>query len=82
MKRYFHFIYLTCISILAILILAGCSRGDSETTASTNTPKPSPTSAPTNTPKPSPTNAPTNTPKPGPTSPPANTPNPVQNIIW
>ena len=70
------------IVILAFLILRGCSSGSSETTAPTNTPKPSPTSAPANTSKPSATSVPTNTPKPSATSVPANTPNPIQNIIW
>lgn len=56
--------------ILAFLILRGRSSGSSETTAPTNTPKPTNTSAPTNTPKPSPTNIP------------VNTPDSIQNIIW
>ena len=60
------------ISILAVLIMAGCSSGSTQAPLPTNTPQPIPTSVP-----------PTNTPKPIPTSvPPAITPNSIQNIIW
>ena len=70
--RYHMLSLIVSLSILAALILAGCSSGSTQAPLPTNTPQPIPTSVP-----------PTNTPKPIPTSvPPANTPNSIQNIIW
>ena len=70
--RYLLLSRIACLSILAALILTGCSSGSTQAPLPTNTPQPIPTSVP-----------PTNTPKPIPTSvPPANTPNSIQNIIW
>jgi heat shock protein HslJ len=68
-----HLLSLTVsLSILAALILTGCSSGSTQAPLPTDTPKPIPTSVP-----------PTKTPKPIPTSvPPAITPNSIQNIIW
>jgi heat shock protein HslJ len=78
-----------CLSIMAALILTGCSRNSAttqpvDTVQPTNTVQPSPTKIPpTNTPKPKPTNVPpTNTPKPSATNPPAPTANPILNINW
>jgi len=80
---------LALIVVLAIVILASCSRRGSDagtptnTTAPTNTPRPTNTSAPTKTPKPKPTNPPpTNPPQPSATNPPAPTANPILNINW
>ena len=70
--RYHMLSLIVSLSILAALILAGCSSGSTQAPLPTNTPQPIPTSVP-----------PTNTPKPIPTSvPPAITPNSIQNIIW